>query len=380
MKKKEIVIISVLIGVIVLGVNLINMIFPNDYYIYSSDYFTYDKATVIEIISTNLSEYDGYDDIYVGSQEILIEFTSGEQKGEQIVVSNTLSATHNIFVEVGSKIIIKSDRPDGVTPYYSVYNYDRSLGLICIALIFILCMALVAKSKGIKSVIGLMFSLYIIVCFLLPAIYRGWSPICITIISVLLISMVSLLLLNGFCEKTYTAIIATMIGVIISALFYLLLQQMLILSGYNLEEAEELVLISRSTGLVIKEVFFSAVLISSLGAVIDTTMSIASSIYEIREVNPAMLKSDLFKSGIKIGEDMIGTMCQTLILAFVGSAIATLLVFVSYGIQINQFLCSDYIALEIVQAISGSMAIIFAVPITAFLSTISHMPSKKNKQ
>ncbi len=83
-----------------------------------------------------------------------------------------------------------------------------------------------------------------------------------------------------------------------------------------------------------------------------------------------------------IGQDMIGTMCQTLILAVVGSAIASLLVMVSYGTQLNQFLSSDYVALEMVQAISGSMAIIFAVPVTAFLCTINHRqtkPSKKKK-
>ncbi|MFI3325186.1 MAG: YibE/F family protein [Clostridia bacterium] len=374
---KENIIIFGIIIFIMLGIHILNFAFPNEYYTYSSEGITYDKATVVEIVSQSVTPSDDYDGYYTGLQTIIVEFTSGSQKGEQIEVSNSLSLTHNIFVKVGSKIIIKSDMPQGVTPYYSVYNYDRITGLIVIAILFAVVMVIVAKAKGIKSVIGLIFSLYVIGYFLLLSIYRGWSPILMTVIAVLLISSVSMLLLNGFCEKTYTAICSTMLGVSLSAIFFLVLQQMLNLTGYNLSEADQLIVISRSTNLVISEVFFSAVLISSLGAIIDTTMSIASALYEIRDITPNITKSELAKSGITIGQDMIGTMCQTLILAFVGSAVATLLVLISYGTQINQFLSSDYIALEIVQAISGSMAIIFAVPITAYLSTVTHKPQKR---
>ncbi len=371
-KKYEPFVIATFIAIVVWGVYLINIAFPNDYYIYSSEDYAYDKAKVVEILSENLTASTDYEGYYTGSQEIVVEFISGEYKGEQITLTNSISLTHNILVEVGTKVVVKIDQPEGVAAYYSLYGYARDSGLITVSILFILAMVLVAKMKGLKSVIGLATSLYIIVVFLLPAIYRGWSPIHMTVIAVMLISTISFLLLNGFCEKTYTAIISTMIGVSISVIFFYILQDLLCLTGYNLEEAEQLIMISRSTNLQIDEVFFAAVMISSLGALIDTTMSIAAAMYEIREVSPRIEKKALFQSGITIGQDMIGTMCQTLILAFVGSAIATLLVLISYGTQWNQFVSSDYIALEVVQAISGSMAIIFAVPITAFLCTVSH--------
>lgn len=370
-------IIASIILIIGVGIYGINLMFPNDYYIYSSEYYAYDKAEVIEVLSENLTLSTDYEGYYTGSQELVVEFISGEYKGEQITLTNSLSLTHNIYVQAGSEIVIKIDQPEGVAAYYSIYGYARDTGLIIVGILFALAMALVAKVKGIKSVIGLITSLYIIVAFLLPAIYRGWSPVLMTVITVLLVSTISFLLLNGFCEKSYTAIISTMIGVSISAVFFYFLQDILNLTGYNLEEADQLIMISRSTNLQINEVFFAAVMISSLGALIDTTMSIAAALYEIREVNPDMKKSALFHSGIVIGQDMIGTMCQTLILAFVGSAIGTLLVLISYGTQWNQFISSDYIALEVVQAISGSMAIIFAVPITAFLSVVMY---KRNQR
>ncbi len=371
-KKYESFIIFFIIGFIVCGVTVLNYFFPNDYTYYTSAYIYYDKATVVEVNSENLMNSPDFAGWTLGAQEVLVQFTSGMQKGEFQVVKNFKSTTHNIEVDVGTKVIVKAERPDNVAPYYTIYSYNRSSGIVVTVALFVLAMAFVAKLKGIKSVIGLAVSMYCIIAFLIPAIYRGWSPIVTTIVTVLAISVVSLLLLNGFCEKTYTAIASTMLGVLISSFIFLFLQKLMVLSGYNLSEAESLIVISRFTGLKINEIFFSAVLISSLGAVIDTAMSIAASIYEIRDVHPTMDKAQLYNSGVSIGRDMIGTMCQTLILAFVGSTIATLLVFVSYGTQFNQFFHSNYIALELVQAVSGSMAIIFTVPITAYLSTLTH--------
>ncbi len=367
-KQLENLLIFGYIFLVFLGVYWVNKANPNDYQIFSSEGIYYDKGIVLEIISENVTISTDFQGWKLGSQELWVEITSGLEKGQRVVVKNSLSTTHNVEVSVGTKIIVKADRPQGITPYYSLYNYDRTSQIWLIVAIFVLFMGLVGKIKGLKSVFGLACSLYLIVFFLVPAIYRGWSPISMTLLTVLLVSSISLLLLNGFCEKTYTAVCSTMIGVGISTLFFLILEEFFDLSGYNLEDGETLILIARNTNLQIKEVFFSAVMISSLGAVIDTTMSIASAIYEMREVNPTMKRGDLFRSGIKIGEDMIGTMCQTLILAFVGSSLSTFLVLMSYGTQMEQFISSDYIAIEIVQAFSGSMAILFAVPVTAFLS------------
>lgn len=360
------------IAVISIFIAIINIVFQNDYYLYTNDTISYEKATVIEIISENIQESTDYDGYVLGSTFLLVELKSGDFKGQLVEVRNSLSTTHNVAVDVSSNIIVKADRPENIDPYYSVYSYDRTNGILTILAIFILCMVIVAKFKGLKSVLGLFISLYIIGGFLIPAIYRGWSPIFSTIISVILISFVSLVLLNGFCEKTYMAITSTVLGVALSAVFFIIFENILNITGYNLDEAESLIMISRSTGLNIREILFSAVLISSLGAVIDTSMSIVSSIYEIREVQPKISKTSLINSGISIGQDMIGTMCQTLVLAFVGSSIASLLVMLSYGTSFNQFLSSNYVALEIVQAISGSLAIIFTVPIASNLSTFTH--------
>ena len=100
----------------------------------------------------------------------------------------------------------------------------------------------------------------------------------------------------------------------------------------------------------------------------DMTMSVASSLFEMKRIHPELSQREIFRSGMEIGRDMIGTMCQTLVLAFAGTGIAALLVMISYGTTVNQLLSSDYVALELMNSLTGSMAVILAVPITAFIS------------
>lgn len=179
---------------------------------------------------------------------------------------------------------------------------------------------------------------------------------------------VTLLLLNGQSKKTYAAIVSTVAGVIVSLIFFLILSNMMHLDGFSAEESEGLILIGESTGLRVKDILFAGVLISSLGAIMDTGMSIVSSLYEVYRHNTALTSRELLRSGIEIGKDMIGTMCNTLILAFTGSSFLTLLVFLSYDVQFNQLFNSNFLSMEIAQGICGSLGIVLTVPIASLIT------------
>lgn len=358
---------TALLAVLVALVVAVNLTAPERYTMYNSDSISYVKGRVTAVLFERLEEAQGMPGWELGNQEILVKITSGNLKGTEIQLTNNLSTTHNIYVRPGQNVIVKADCPKNVEPYYTIYNYDRVPGLVAVGLIFVAMMALVGWGKGLKSVLGLGVSMFFILGFLMPAIYRGWSPVLCSALTVVVVATFSLLLLNGFSRKTRTAVLATAVGVVLSALFFVLLSALLNLSGYNQSEAEELILISQNTGLQISQVLFAGVLISSLGAVMDTTMSIAAALYEMRQLHPDLSGSAIIHSGLVIGRDMIGTMCQTLVLAFVGSSIASLLVMLSYGTRFDQFISSDYVAIELVHAVSGSMAVIFSVPVTALL-------------
>ena len=365
-KKADLLVIAMM-TVIVIMTLVMNRWFPVEYIMYTSESSTYERGVVTRILAEELSQEEG-SNRYRGVQTLKVAMKSGSLKGQEIEVKNELSATHNIATGVGQRLIIKVDAPEGLEPYYTVFNYDRTVGISMILVMFAVFMILVGGRKGVKSMIGLCFALFLIIDFLLPTVYHGWSPIGMGIICAFLIAVFSMLLLNGFSEKTFTAITATMTGVLLAAVFYYIFSGILHLSGFNLEEAEELIIVQGATGLKVGQTLFTGILIASLGAVMDMTMSVASALFEMKEIHPEMYMTEVFRSGISIGQDMIGTMCETLILAFAGSSITALLVMIAYGAQFNQILSSDYVAIELIHSLTGSMAVILSVPITAGLS------------
>lgn len=368
--------LAVLMAFIVLAIWMFNRANPVRYSAYTSDSISYDKGTVTRVLSEKLEPVQGETGRYLGTQRLTVKMNDGTFKGKELTIQNDLSATHNIFCRAGQRVVVKVDHPKNATAYFTLYNYDRTPGIVLIVVVFVAGMALVGKSKGIKSVIGLAFTLFFILAFLLPMIFHGYSPVWSCVLTVAVTTAVSMVLLNGFGRKTAVAVGSTIVGVLFAALFFSVFARVMHLTGYNLEEAEELILVHQSTGLQVSQLLFVGVLIASLGAVMDMTMSVASSLYEITRVHPGMTRGAVFRSGMSIGQDMIGTMCETLILAFVGTAMTTLLVVLSYGTQLDQLLSSDYIAIEIVHSITGGMAVILAVPITTCLSALFFAPSK----
>ncbi|MBQ4065339.1 MAG: YibE/F family protein [Clostridia bacterium] len=362
----------IMIAVILLAVFMTWKLNPIDYELYKSDTISYVKAKVTAVNEERLQPSTDTPGRNVGDQSITVVFTEGDHKGESVTFNNILSSTHSVEVEVGTRIIVKCDRPEGVEPFFSVYQYDRSIGIVIAFAIFIAIICLVGHGKGLRAAIALLVSILVVAGALIPAIYNGLSPIAVTLAVCVAISSVTLVLMNGFSAKTAAAIVSTVIGLAASALLYAVIAGILTVTGYNLEETESLILISRNTGLVLAEILFSGILLSSLGAVMDTAMSIASALFELAENKPDIKKAELLRSGMNIGRDMIGTMCQTLVLAFVGSSVATLLVVVAYSTSFNRFMSSDFLALEVLQALTGSFAVILTVPITAFLCSRLH--------
>jgi uncharacterized membrane protein len=366
-RRLPLIVTAVILAALIVLIIAMNLNAPPPYAMYNTATITYEKGVVAAVLDEQLESADDMPGRMLGSQKITVLLKSGALQGQEIAMTNYLSYDHNVRVGKGQRVIVKADRPENVTPFYTLYSYDRTPGLWLTAAVFIALMMLVGRAKGLRSALGLIISLFFIVAFLLPAIYRGWHPLWMTMLTSLAIAVFSLLLLNGFNYKTLTAVASTAAGVLVAALFFFLLTALLRLSGYDISEAEELILISRHTGLRIGQVLFAGVLIASLGAVMDTTVSIAASLYELKEARPDMPPRALFASGMTVGRDIIGANCQTLILAFVGSSLAMLLVLISYGTRFDQFLSSNYLAVEVVHGIAGSAAVILAVPITAGL-------------
>ena len=249
--------------------------------IQNSSSLSYSKAKVLRVIDDQ-SKKDETTNRYYGVQSLYVEILDGSYKNKKVYIDNYLSTTHNVRLKNGETFIACIDNPESDNTLITAYNYYRTpyiYGFVGLLLIIIL---MIGKSKGMRTIISLAFTLYAIVGLLLPMIFSGFSPIISTIFIVILTTGYSLFMLNGASIKTWVAVIATSLGVIISGLSFLVLSQLIHISGFNTDQAEALIIISQQTGLKINEVLFSGILISGLGAVMDVGMSIASSLYEVK--------------------------------------------------------------------------------------------------
>lgn len=204
---------------------------------------------------------------------------------------------------------------------------------------------------------------------MIPLFFKGYSPILLTIVTVALTTIVTLIMIDGLNHKTISAILGTIIGVIVAGIISYTSSNLAYLSGYTMEEAADLMYVAGVRDLKIKGLMFSAILIAALGAIMDVAMSIASSTFEINLNNPKISSKNLLKSGLNIGRDVMGTMSNTLILAFVGGSLNLIILLMAYEMPYTQLMNLDFIVTEVVQSVSGSIGIILTVPITAIIST-----------
>lgn len=324
---------------------------------------TFEKAVVTEITKDNLLE----DGTRSGDQEVILRINSGELKGQEVEANSPDGMLFGATCKVGMKVIAIVST-SGDTNLVTVYSQDRTMAIYSFAAVFILCVCLVGGWKGFKSILSLAFTGVTILYILFPLMYRGYSPILMSVIICTVATIFSMMMIGGLSTKTVAATIGTVFGVIASAVAAMVFGHFAGISGYNVSDIENLLYVQQVTSIQIGELLFAGIIISALGAVTDVGVSVASTVQEIHNTDPHLGKRKLFMSGIHVGRDMMGTMVDTLILAYVGTALSTLVTNYAYDLSYNQLINSNNIGIEIMQSLAGSLGIVLAVPITAFVA------------
>ena len=383
MKNKKQIIETVCLGAILLVMAVLMTTFwkrETDYQRFNTDSITYEKAVVTDIINQEL-EVAGADGEYLkGYQKLVVKMISGNEKGNEITLENYVTLVHNVVAKKGSHVIVCADRPENAEAYYTIYNYDRSSEVGIILVLFILLIVLIGSVKGIRSTIGLGFTLAMVICYMLPALYEGKEAFLTVMITIVAASFVSCFCISGFEKKTLCNMLSTSLGTMTAGVLYQILAGMMHMNGGTMAEAESLQLISQSTGMTLKGVMFAGIMVGALGAVMDVAVSMGAALWEMKEVRPDLRPGELFLSGMNIGKDMIGTMTNTLILAFAGGCLPTLLIFISYGVQYHQLVSSNFLALELVQGVAGSAAVILTVPLSAGICSVAYGAKHNRKR
>ena len=236
-KKRICIAVLILILTIILGF-LLNRVDKTE--LLSNDGRTFEKARVVEIVNDNLSA----DGTRAGAQQVKVLIRTGSHKGEILDATSSSSYLYGANCTVGLKVIVIISESDELTTV-SVYNYDRGLQLYAIIGFFLLVLVLIGGLKGWKSAIGLVFTFCCIIFLFLPLIYRGVSPILAAAFIVILTTVVVMYLIDGMTTKSKCAMIGTILGVIIAALFAWIFGKISHISGYNVDDVESLIYIGQ---------------------------------------------------------------------------------------------------------------------------------------
>jgi uncharacterized membrane protein len=328
----------------------------------------YYKAVVTETDNSRLALPDYGGERAFGVQDLRLRLLSGPFTGRIVSAQNSVMADSYIFPSPGDTMIVSVEVRADNKLYTLLVSHYRVPGILFVTAVFVLLLLLTCRAKGLRALFGLLFTMVTIFFFTIPRIYAGDSPILCAILTSMLTSGVSLLLLNGYTKKTLASVLATFAGFGAAGLIFGAFSGIANLSGYNAQQLGMLSYFAAHSGMQLRHLLFAGVLIASIGAVMDVSMSIASAVYEVHIADGSLGMRALFGSGMEVAKDAIGTMSNTLILAFTGGALANLMALMGYGIQPNRFINSNFIALEIGQGLSASAALIVTAPLTALLA------------
>ena len=326
---------------------------------------TFEKAEVTEILQDNLNS----NGTRVGEQKVRVKMLTGARKGEKLDVTSSSGYLFGAACTVGMKVVVMQSVA-GETTIASVYSQDREWVIYIFALLYLLALCVIGGKQGIKGCLGLIFTFFCVIFVYLPLVYLRFSPFWAAVFICFLTTLVTMYLIGGPTKKTCAATLGTLAGVVLAGLSAWCFSKASGISGYNVSDIETLMTLWNTNRIQVGGLLFSGLLISCIGAVMDVAMSISSAIDEIYKQNTSLTRKELFKAGMRVGRDMMGTDSNTLILAFAGSSVSTLLLDYAYDLPYQQIINSNNIGIAIMQGLAGSFGIVLSVPLTVLICTV----------
>ena len=334
-------------------------------------YVEYETGRVLEILSDSCEPDAEADGAYRGDQSLLVAVTSGQYRGQTLLTSNAVGPLYGEPAASGDHVtLLISTYADG-RHNATVYEHDRSIAIGLILAAFLLVTVLVGGKTGAKSILGLAMTVAVLVLLLIPLLLKGWPTVWTVFLLCSYIAVVCFVILGGVNRKILCACLGTIAGMALATVFGLGAQALAHVNGLRISDVEPLLQLRQTgTPIGLRGLLVGGIIISSLGAVMDVAMSISSALSELKAVNPEMTLGELWKSGRNIGRDMVGTMTNTLILAFLGSGFTLMIYLYSLDLPWRELMSSSYLALEVVSGVSSAIGVILAVPVTTIIGAL----------
>lgn len=354
-------------------------------YIYSQS-LGYEKQEDPELISRGvvlevreISDGTAEADIYGGKPwAVKVKITQGLFK-ERVVDTihyRDENPAYDFEVKPNDQVVLSLETDGYILKEAYISSLARDKYLLYLLVLFLFSILAIGAKQGVKTIISLFITGWSVINILLPAILAGKDPISVTILVCAGITVITHLLITGLTKKSLAAVGGTIAGIMVGGFIAKYVLSIARINALSTEESRMLFYSFTEGQLDFTGLLFAGIVLGSLGAVMDVAMSIASSVNELNEKNPQLTISELVKSGLNIGRDVIGTMANTLILAYTGSALPLMLLLLVNDISVTKFINLDMIASEIIRALSGSIGLFMAVPFTAFLSGLLYRNKK----
>ena len=362
MNKRFIIIYSILIIVSI----IIFIMFSNNYSLYKQPI-----GRVIEEKSvyreTETISYGYKEKVY--DQKIKVKILNGTYRGEIINIDNEYhkGEAYDMKYHVNNEVFLDLNVRNKKIVNARIIDHKRDKYIVLLILFVILTIVLVGKLKGLFSIISVIINI-VVFYFMIKLSNKGISLPILSYVSAIIFSSICLLLVSGKNKKTLAAVISSIIGVTVTLLIVLIIIFITNYSGIRFEQME---LLTRPA----EDIFISEVILGGLGAIMDISITMSSSLNELIEKNKKISYKKLYNSGINIGKDVMSTMINVLFFTYISSSIINLSIYFRNGIDTGS-LITEFISLEMTRALIGAIGIVISIPIAIKISLLIYKRRK----
>jgi len=282
----------------------------------------------------------------------------------------------------GNRIVVNLNpylNPQGEM-VFEFRHRDRTLPLLFLFLFFVVCVIFLGRFKGVRALLALTLTFALIFFILVPLLLLGWNPIILAILTCIIATTMTVTICFGIGKKSLSALIGISGGLVIAGLIAYLFGIFATITGISQSDAHYIVLLEHGNRISLRGLLFAGIIIGALGACQDVAISVSSSMTELTVTNPDIERKELLKSSFNVGRDIMGSMVNTLVLAYTGGAIVTIMVFLGRGGGLSAFINREFMATEILRAVAGSLGLLFTIPLTIFAFLLLDSKARKKKQ
>ncbi|MDR0316221.1 MAG: YibE/F family protein [Treponema sp.] len=297
--------------------------------------------------------------------------TNGERKGEVVTAAQNFSGYSRVTAKEtgkGDSVLLINMNDEW---YFN--GYIRTNKLMGLGILFILCLLIFGGKKGFNTVLSLALTCGAVFAVFIPSILSGKNIYIMSILVCAYTIIMTLLIVIGFNKKSLAAATGCLGGLGVSGIITVIMDKVLLLTGIVDEHSRYLANLPVENPINLRAIIFAGIIIGAMGAVEDVATSLASSLWEIKEKAEKIKFETLFRSGLTIGRDIMGSMANTLILAYIGSSLSAVLILSVYSGSLFALFNMEMIVVEILQALIGSLGILFAMPLTAFFCSVFYL-------